>query len=61
VPAASPAAMSAHTLATDTYQRRQPEHTALHRVLVQHWPAFVERAEQAGGLPDFVKREIEAI
>ena len=61
MPAAFPAALCAYTLAADIDQRRQPEHTALHRVLVQHWPAFVERAEQAGGLPDFVKREIEAI
>jgi hypothetical protein len=44
---------------TTTYRRRQPEHTALHRVLKQHWPTFLERAEEAGGLPDFVKREIE--
>ncbi len=62
MPSASHAATRAHPLVAvlDTYQRRQPEHTALHRVLVGHWPSFLERAEQAGGLPDFVKREIES-
>jgi len=25
-----------------------------------HWPAFLERAEEAGGLPRFVVREVEA-
>ena len=31
----------------------------LHRVLCAHWPAFLERAEEAGGLPKFVVREFE--
>ena len=53
------AALCPRTVNTDSYQRRDPEHTALHRVLSQHWPAFLERTEQAEGLPDFVKREIE--
>ncbi len=60
MPAASHAALCPQTLAAGAYQRREPEHTTLHRVLSQHWPAFVERAEDAGGLPDFVKREIES-
>lgn len=60
MPVASHAALCPQTLAAGAYQRREPEHTALHRVLSQHWPAFVERAEEAGGLPDFVKREIES-
>jgi hypothetical protein len=29
-------------------------------VLRAHWPAFLERAEEAGGLPKFVVREFEA-
>ncbi len=32
----------------------------LHRVVRAHWPAFLERAEEAGGLPRFVVRELEA-
>lgn len=31
----------------------------LHRVLRAHWPAFLERAQEAGGLPEFVVREFE--
>ena len=31
----------------------------LHRVVRAHWPAFLERAEEAGGLPRFVVRELE--
>jgi hypothetical protein len=31
----------------------------LYRVVEQHWPAFVERIEEAGGLPRFVVREME--
>jgi hypothetical protein len=32
----------------------------LYQCVEQHWDAFVERAEQAGGLPRFVTREFEA-
>ena len=32
----------------------------LHRVVRSHWPAFLERAEEAGGLPRFVVREVDA-
>ena len=53
------AALCPQTLVSDGYQRHEPEQTALHRVLSQHWPPFVLRTEEAGGLPDFVKREIE--
>jgi len=42
----------------DGYARRAPELTVLHRTLTAHWPAFVEQAEQAGGLPRFVLREV---
>lgn len=44
----------------DGYARRRPEDTVLHQVLHAHWPAFLERAEEAGGLPRFVVREFEA-
>jgi len=44
----------------DGYARRRPEDTVLHQVLHAHWPAFLERAEEAGGLPKFVVREFEA-
>jgi hypothetical protein len=43
----------------DGYARRQPELTTLHRTLSAHWPAFVEQAEEAGGLPSFVMREVQ--
>lgn len=43
----------------DGYVRRQPELTLLHRTLTAHWPAFMEQAEQAGGLPKFVMREVQ--
>jgi hypothetical protein len=32
----------------------------VYQCVEQHWDAFVERAEQAGGLPRFVTREFEA-
>jgi hypothetical protein len=38
---------------TDGYARRRPELTTLHRTLSAHWPALVEQAEAAGGLPSF--------
>jgi hypothetical protein len=41
------------------YQRRRPEKTALYQAIAEHFPAFLERAEQAGGLPRFVIREFE--
>ena len=43
----------------DGYARRQPERTVLYRTLSAYWPAFVERAEEAGGLPVFVRHEVE--
>jgi hypothetical protein len=33
--------------------------TVLHRTLSRYWPAFVRRADEHGGLPDFVTREVE--
>jgi hypothetical protein len=42
-----------------TYERHRPEETVLHRTLAAHWPAFRERADEHGGLPRFVVREIE--
>jgi len=44
----------------DGYTRRRPEDTVLHQVLRAHFPAFLERADEAGGLPKFVEREFEA-
>lgn len=32
----------------------------MYRVVRAHWPAFLEHAEEAGGLPKFVVREFEA-
>ena len=44
----------------DGYERRRPEETLLYQLVEEHWPAFLERAEAAGGLPDFVVDEFEA-
>lgn len=41
------------------YRRRRPEDTALYRCVEQHWERFLEQAEQTGGLPRFVVREVE--
>jgi len=43
----------------DGYERRRPEDTLLHRVVREHWPAFLARAEEEGGLPRFVVRELD--
>ena len=43
-----------------SYERRRPEQTVLYQVLAEHWPAFREQAQEAGGLPQFVEREVEA-
>ena len=32
----------------------------LYRLIEEHWPTFLERAEQSGGLPDFIVEEFEA-
>lgn len=48
-----------HALRPDGYQRREPEQTALYQTLAAHWPEFLERAEELGGLPRFVVREFE--
>ena len=41
------------------YERHRREETVLYRTIDAHWPAFRERAEEAGGLPRFVVREVE--
>ncbi len=41
------------------FRRHEPEHTALYQVVEAHWDAFLERAEEVGGLPKFVVREFE--
>ncbi len=43
----------------DVYARRRPEETLLHALVREHWPSFLERAEEAGGLARFVVREFE--
>jgi hypothetical protein len=44
---------------SDGYRRRQPQETVLYQTVAENWPAFRERAEEAGGLPRFVEREFE--
>ena len=43
----------------DGYRCRAPEESVLYQTVAEHWPAFVERADEAGGLPRFVKREFQ--
>jgi hypothetical protein len=42
------------------YRRHRPEETVLYQTLQRYWPEFRERAEEAGGLPAFVVKEVEA-
>ncbi len=59
---AEPALHRAHASApaeVEGYRRRRPEETALYRCVERHWPAFREQAEEQGGLPKFVEREVE--
>jgi hypothetical protein len=42
------------------HRRHRPEETVLYQTLERYWPEFRERAEEAGGLPAFVVREVEA-
>ena len=44
---------------TDGYERRRPEETLLYRLLEEHWPTFLEKAHESGGLPRFVVRDFE--
>jgi hypothetical protein len=53
-------AAQASVAALSGYTRRQPEQTVLHQTLSRYWPAFVGRAEEHGGLPEFVTREVRA-
>ena len=43
----------------DGYARRRPEESLLHRVVHKHWPVFRARADEQGGLPQFVMREFD--
>jgi hypothetical protein len=44
---------------TQEHQRHRPEEMVVYQVFQEHWPAFREQAEEAGGLPKFVVREVE--
>ncbi|MBN1605897.1 MAG: transposase zinc-binding domain-containing protein [Polyangiaceae bacterium] len=48
------------TARRDGYARRRPETTVLYQTIEAHWPAFVERIEEHGGLPKFVCDEFDA-
>ncbi|MBX3276307.1 MAG: transposase zinc-binding domain-containing protein [Sandaracinaceae bacterium] len=43
----------------DGYARRRPEDTLLYALVREHWPRFLERAEEQGGLPRFVVRDFD--
>ena len=47
------------TSRSDGYERRRPEQTLLYQLIEEHWPHFLERAEEHGGLPGFVVREFD--
>ena len=47
------------TKRADGYACRRPEETALHKIVQRAWPSFVDRCDEAGGLPKFVRREVE--
>src|SRR5829696_705253 len=59
LPAAPLSSTHAGHARAGSYERRRPEGTVLYRVVEQHGPALRERAEEAGGLPRFVVRELE--
>jgi len=42
------------------YQRRGSEQSALYKIIQTYWPEFAERADALGGLPDFVRKKVEA-
>jgi hypothetical protein len=42
------------------YHRHRPEQTALHAIVAEYYPQFVQEIERSGGhLPQFVRREFE--
>jgi hypothetical protein len=53
------AAVQTCTARADGYVRREPEATVLYQVVRDHWPRFLERAQEEGGLPRFVVRDFE--
>ena len=53
------AAHSQHAVRSDGYFRHRPALGALYQTVAEHWPAFLEQAEDKGGLPRFVVREFE--
>jgi hypothetical protein len=58
----SPAHNRSHHAATASgrcYARHGPEETLLYQTIEQHWAEFRERADEQGGLPKFVGREVE--
>jgi hypothetical protein len=47
-------------LCRDSYERRRSDETLLYQLIEEHWPTYLERAEQSGGLPGFIVEEFEA-
>ncbi|MBX3131744.1 MAG: hypothetical protein KF718_33815 [Polyangiaceae bacterium] len=41
--------------------RHRPESTVLYQAVAEYWPAFLERAEEHGGLPRFVVQELAGV
>ena len=59
VSAVSKARACAASARSDGYERRRPEETLLYQLALEHWPRFLERAEEVGGLPAFIVREFD--
>ena len=53
------ATLHAHNSAATGYERRCPEQTLLYQTVARHWQSFMEQADEHGGLPKFVVREVE--
>jgi hypothetical protein len=50
-----------HTAAADSYRARRPDQAVLHRTLSAHFGEFRARADEQGGLPKFIVREVEVL
>jgi Transposase zinc-binding domain len=48
-----------HACSPKARARHRPEETVLHQVLSGHFEEFEQRAEEAGGLPQFVVKEVQ--
>jgi len=52
-------ARGVHRVSPPGRTRRRPEETVLYQLLEKHWASFKQETEEHGGLPSFVKDEVE--